>query len=142
CEVEIDRETGTVRVDRYVGVDDVGVAFNPVIVHGQVHGGVVQGLGQVLMENAVYDRDGQLLSGSFMDYAMPHASDIPLLTVSLHEVPARSNPIGVKGAGESGVTGSIPAIANAVADALAQVGVVAPIDMPFTAEKMWRALNG
>lgn len=142
CEVEIDRETGTVRVDRYVGVDDVGVAFNPVIVHGQVHGGVAQGLGQVLMENAVYDRDGQLLSGSFMDYAMPHASDIPLLTVSLHEVPARSNPIGVKGAGESGVTGSIPAIANAVADALAQVGVVAPIDMPFTAEKMWRALNG
>ncbi len=142
CEVEIDRDTGAVRVDRYVGVDDVGVAFNPTIVHGQVHGGVAQGLGQVLMEQAVYDRDGQLLSGSFMDYAIPHAADMPSMTVALHEVPARSNPIGVKGAGESGVTGSIPAIANAVADALAQAGALRPIDMPFTAEKVWRALHG
>ena len=141
CEVEIDRETGVVRVDRYVGVDDVGVAFHPVIVHGQVHGGVAQGLGQVLMENVVYDRGGQLLSGSFMDYAMPHATDVPSLAVSLHEVPARSNPIGVKGAGESGVTGSIPAIANAVSDALAQAGITQAIQMPFTAEKMWRALH-
>lgn len=142
CEVEIDRDTGVVRVDRYVGVDDVGVAFNPTIVHGQVHGGVAQGLGQVLMEQAVYDQDGQLLSGSFMDYAMPHATDVPSMAVALHEVPARSNPIGVKGAGESGVTGSIPAIANAVADALAQAGVLGSIDMPFTAEKVWRALHG
>ena len=141
CEVEIDPETGVVRVDRYSGVDDVGVAFNPVIVHGQVHGGVAQGLGQVLMEQAAYDADGQLVSGSFMDYAMPHAGDIPPMDVSLHEVPARSNPIGVKGAGESGVTGSIPAIANAVVDALAQAGVTAAIDMPFTAEKIWRALR-
>ena len=142
CEVEIDRDTGTVRVDRYAGVDDVGVAFNPVIVHGQVHGGVAQGLGQVLMERAVYDADGQLITGSFMDYAMPHAADVPPMTVSLHEVPARSNPIGVKGAGESGVTGSLPAIANAVADALAQAGVMHAIDMPFTAETVWRALQG
>ena len=141
CEVEIDRETGAVRVDRYVGVDDVGIAFNPVIVHGQVHGGVAQGLGQVLMEQAAYDADGQLLSGSFMDYALPKATDVPRMVVSLHEVPARSNPIGVKGAGESGVTGSIPAITNAVADALVQAGVSGAIDMPFTAEKVWRALH-
>ena len=106
-----------------------------------MHGGVAQGLGQVLMENVVYDRGGQLLSGSFMDYAMPHATDVPSLAVSLQEVPARSNPIGVKGAGESGVTGSIPAIANAVTDALAQAGITQAIQMPFTAEKMWRALH-
>ena len=90
----------------------------------------------------MYDADGQLITGSFMDYAMPHAADVPPMTVSLHEVPARSNPIGVKGAGESGGTGSLPAIANAVADALAQAGVMHAIDMPFTAETVWRALQG
>jgi carbon-monoxide dehydrogenase large subunit len=93
------------------------------------------------MERVAYDADGQLVSGSFMDYAMPRATDIPLLTVSLHEVPARSNPLGVKGAGESGVSGSIPTIANAVADALARAGVTETIDMPFIAEKIWRALQ-
>ncbi len=141
CEVEIDPDTGVVRVDRYGGVDDVGVAVNPTIVHGQVHGGVAQGVGQGLMERVSYDADGQLLSGSLMDYALPRAADLPSLSVGLHEVPARSNPIGVKGAGESGVTGSIPALANAVADALSRAGVFAAIDMPFTAEKVWRALR-
>ena len=141
CEVEIDPETGQTRVDRYVAVDDVGVVINPTIVHGQVQGGIAQGIGQVLAEHIVYDDDGQLLSGSFMDYAMPRASDIPDAAVDLHIVPARSNPLGVKGAGESGVTGSVAAVANAVSDALWRAGVKPEIEMPATAEKVWRALN-
>jgi carbon-monoxide dehydrogenase large subunit len=141
CEVEIDPETGTVRVDRYAAVDDVGVAINPMIVHGQVHGGVAQGLGQALMEQVVYDSDGQLLSGSLMDYALPRAADLPSFNVGLHEVPARSNPIGVKGAGESGVTGSLAAVMNAVMDALAQGGCTTGVDMPVTSEKIWKALH-
>ena len=99
CEVEIDPATGQVRVDRYAAVDDVGVAINPMIVHGQVQGGVAQGLGQALMECVAYDAEGQLLSASFMDYALPRATDLPELAVALHEVPARSNPLGVKGVG-------------------------------------------
>lgn len=143
CEVEIDPETGTVRVDRYAAVDDVGVAVNPTIVHGQVQGGVAQGLGQALMERVVYDADGQLLSGSFMDYAMPRASDMPAaMAVGLHEVPARSNPIGAKGAGEAGVTGSLATVMNAVADAMERAGATAPLDMPATPEAVWRALGG
>ena len=141
CEVEIDPQTGTIRVDRYSGVDDVGVAINPTIVHGQVHGGITQGLGQALMEGIAYDPDGQLVTGSLMDYALPRAADVPAYEVNLLEVPARSNPIGVKGAGESGVTGSIAAVTNAVADALASAGASTAIDMPVTAEKIWRALQ-
>ena len=141
CELEIDPETGSISVDRYVAVDDVGVVINSMIVHGQVQGGIAQGLGQALMERIVYDADGQLLSGSFMDYAMPRASDMPMMEVALHPVPARSNPIGVKGAGEAGVTGSLATIMNAVADALERVGIVAPLDMPATPEAVWRALN-
>jgi aerobic carbon-monoxide dehydrogenase large subunit len=141
CEIEIDPETGAIRVDRYVAVDDVGVVINPTIVHGQVQGGIAQGIGQVLAENIVYDSDGQLLSGSFMDYAMPRASDIPSADVMLHEVPARSNPLGVKGAGEAGVTGSIAAVVNAVTDALWRAGATADIEMPATAERVWRALS-
>lgn len=141
CEVEIDPQTGEVRVDRYIAIDDVGVAINPMIVHGQVQGGVAQGLGQALMERIVYDAEGQLLSASFMDYAIPRATDLPALEVGLVEVPARSNPLGVKGAGESGVSGSLAAVMNAIADALARAGAVPEIDMPATPEAVWRALQ-
>ncbi|WP_439595488.1 xanthine dehydrogenase family protein molybdopterin-binding subunit [Falsiroseomonas sp.] len=141
CEVEIDPDTGAITVDRYVAVDDVGVVINADIVHGQVQGGIAQGLGQAIAERIVYDLDGQLLSGSFMDYAMPRASDLPPMQVALHEVPARSNPLGVKGAGESGVTGSLAAVSNAVADALARAGVAGRVDLPATAEQVWRALR-
>ncbi|NGM22522.1 xanthine dehydrogenase family protein molybdopterin-binding subunit [Roseomonas stagni] len=141
-EIEIDPETGQLRVDRYLAVDDVGVVINPAIVHGQVQGGVAQGLGQALTERIVYDADGQMLSGSFMDYAMPRAADLPSMAVALHEVPARSNPLGVKGAGESGVTGSLAAMSNAITDALWRVGVTARVELPATPERIWRALNG
>jgi carbon-monoxide dehydrogenase large subunit len=140
CEVEIDPATGRTRVDRYVAIDDVGVVINPGIVHGQVQGGVAQGIGQALAEHIVYDADGQLLSGSLMDYTLPRARDIPSAIVDLHVVPAKSNPIGVKGAGESGVTGSVAATINAVADALWRSGAHADIDMPATAERVWKAL--
>ena len=139
CEVDIDPETGSVDLVRYVVVDDFGTLINPDLVEGQVHGGLVQGQGQVLMEHVVYDADGQLLSGSFMDYALPRADQVPDLVFASHPVPATTNPLGVKGCGEAGTTGALPAIANAVADALAQAGA-APIDMPMTAEKVWRAL--
>jgi len=142
CEVELDPDTGEISIDRYTAVDDVGVAINPTIVHGQVMGGIAQGLGQALAERIAYDTDGQLLSGSFMDYAMPRALDVPAMKVALHEVPARSNPLGVKGAGESGVTGSVAAVSNAVADALARAGVAGRVEMPATPEKVWRALQG
>ena len=129
------------RVDRYTAIDDVGVAVNPMIVHGQVQGGVTQGLGQALMEGIVYDGDGQLVTGSLMDYALPRAGDVPAMTIGLHEVPATSNPLGVKGAGESGVTGSLAAVANAVLDGLARSGGSIEIDMPLTSEKVWRAMQ-
>jgi carbon-monoxide dehydrogenase large subunit len=141
CEIEIDPETGAVAVDRYAAVDDVGVVINPLIVHGQVHGGIAQGLGQCLSEAIVYGRDGQLLTGSFMDYAMPRAADQPALTVGFHEVRCTTNPIGVKGVGEAGVIGALPAVMNAIADALAARGKRLDFDMPATSEKVWRALN-
>lgn len=141
CEIEIDPGTGQISVDRYVAVDDVGTMVNPRIVHGQVQGGVAQGLGQVLMEHCRYDEDGQFLTASFMDYAMPRASDLPSLTTEFHPVPSPKNPLGVKGAGECGVTGSLPALMNAVADALASVGASPLIDMPVTPEKIWSALH-
>jgi carbon-monoxide dehydrogenase large subunit len=142
CEVEIDPETGALTVDRYTAVDDVGVVINPMIVHGQVHGGVAQGLGQALREAIVYGADGQLLTGSFLDYAMPHASDQPALTVDFHEVPCRTNPLGVKGVGEAGMVGALPAVMNAIADAFASRGKRIDFDMPATSEKLWRGLNG
>jgi len=141
CEVELDPDTGEIKVDRYTAVDDVGVVINSPIVHGQMMGGIAQGLGQALAERIVYDADGQLLSGSLMDYAMPRALDVPVMLVALHEVPARSNPLGVKGAGESGVTGSVAAVSNAVADALSRAGVAGRVEMPATPEKVWRALQ-
>ncbi len=139
--MEVDRETGRVSVDRYVAVDDVGVVVNPRIVHGQVHGGLAQGLGQSLLECCVYDANAQLLTGSFMDYAMPRADDMPSLAVDFHPVASPKNPIGVKGSGEIGVTGSIPTISNAVMDALARSGATTELDLPLTGEKVWRALQ-
>jgi len=141
CEIEVDPETGKVAIDRYVAVDDVGTIINAPIVHGQVHGGVCQGLGQVFMELCQYSDDGQFLTGSFMDYAMPRADNIPSVTTEFHPVPSPKNPLGVKGSGECGVTGSLPALMNAVADALARADASSEIDMPVTPEKMWRALH-
>ena len=140
AEVEVDPETGVVQVLRYSVTDDVGRAVNPLIVRGQVHGGVAQGFGQAVLENTAFDaQSGQLLSGSFMDYALPRAADLPDIEVELIEVPCGTNPLGVKGAGEAGAVGSPPAVINAIVDALAPLGVT-HIDMPATPERVWRAL--
>ena len=141
CEVEIDPVTGVTDVVAYAAVDDCGTVVNPMIVHGQVHGGVAQGLGQVLGEHAVYDGDGQLLSGSFMDYMMPRADDMPGFALGFHPVPCTTNPLGAKGAGEAGTTGALPAAMNAIVDALAGHGIV-HLDMPATPQKVWAALDG
>ena len=141
CEVEIDPETGAVRIDRYVVVDDFGNLVNPMLVEGQVHGGVVQGIGQALMEHCRYDADGQLVTGSFMDYAVPRAADVPSFTFGSHPVPAATNALGVKGCGEAGVSGALASVMNAVNDALAQRGVH-HLDMPATPQRVWAALNG
>ena len=141
AEVDIDEETGSLSVVRYLVCDDVGKAVNPLIVRGQVHGGVAQGLGQAVMERTAYDREsGQLLSGSFMDYALPRAADLPDIEVDLIEVPCGTNPLGVKGAGEAGAVGSPPAVMNAIVDALSGAKVAA-VDMPATPEVLWRALH-
>jgi carbon-monoxide dehydrogenase large subunit len=141
CEVEVDLETGEVAVERYVAVDDVGRAINPLICEGQVHGGLAQGIGQALMEHAIYDRQsGQLVSGSFMDYAMPRADNFPAFTTELEEIPAKTNPLGVKGIGEAGCVASPPAVINAVLDALKPLGVD-HIDMPATAGNVWETLK-
>ncbi len=141
AEVEVDPDTGSITVVRYIVCDDVGKAVNPMIVRGQVHGGVAQGVGQAVMERTSYDpSSGQLLSGSFMDYALPRAADLPDIEVDLIEVPCASNPLGVKGAGEAGAVGSPPAMINALVDALRDMGVKS-IDMPATPEKVWRALH-
>jgi aerobic carbon-monoxide dehydrogenase large subunit len=141
-EVEIDPATGAVALERYTIVDDFGRTINPLLLEGQVHGGIVQGIGQALLEHAVYDPDsGQLLSGSFMDYAMPRAEDIPLFDFSTHNVPSTSNPFGVKGAGEAGAVGAPPAVINAIVDALHYKNGVRHIDMPATPPKVWEAIN-
>ncbi len=140
AEVEVDPETGVVELIRYSVSDDVGKAINPLIVRGQVAGGVTQGFGQAVLEHTVYDpSSGQLLSGSFMDYALPRANEIPDIEVELLEVPCLSNPLGVKGAGEAGAVGSPPAVINAIIDALSGDGVT-HIDMPATPERVWRAM--
>jgi carbon-monoxide dehydrogenase large subunit len=140
AEVEIDPETGVTRVVRYSVTDDVGKAVNPLIVRGQVHGGVAQGFGQAVLERTAFDPEsGQLLSGSLMDYALPRADDLPDIEVELIEVPCISNPLGVKGAGEAGAVGSPPAVINAIIDALSVDGVT-HIDMPATPEKVWQSL--
>ncbi|MBN8890951.1 MAG: xanthine dehydrogenase family protein molybdopterin-binding subunit [Rhodospirillales bacterium] len=141
AEVEVDPETGMVQVVRYSVTDDVGKAVNPMIVRGQVHGGVAQGFGQAVLENTAYDREsGQLLAGSFMDYALPRADDLPDIEVDLIEVPCGTNPLGVKGAGEAGAVGSPPAVMNAIVDALTPAGVT-HLDMPATPEKVWKAIT-
>jgi len=142
AEVEIDRETGTVKFVRYLVVDDFGTLINPLLVEGQVHGGVVQGAGQVLMENVVYDAAGQLLTGSYMDYAMPRAIDVPDIVFAAHSVPATTNPLGAKGCGEAGCAGALPAVTNAIVDVLAREAGVTHIDLPATPEKVWLLLNG
>jgi aerobic carbon-monoxide dehydrogenase large subunit len=141
CEVEIDEATGEVRVVRYSVVDDVGRMINPMLVKGQIHGGIVQGLGQGLFEHLVYDSaTAQLVTGSFMDYTMPRADDMPLFDVASHEVPTKVNPLGAKGVGEAGTVGALPALMNAVNDALAPFGV-RHLDMPVTPERVWRAIH-
>ncbi len=140
CEVEIDPATGTVEIVNYVSVDDVGLPINPLLLDGQIHGGIAQGAGQALLEDVVYDAAGQLVTGSFMDYAMPRADDLPSIAVEMHNVPTPSNPLGVKGAGEAGCVGSPPAVINAVLDALAPLGVT-DIAMPATPERVWRAIT-
>ena len=140
AEVEVDPETGIVRVLRYLVVDDVGTVINPLLVKGQIHGGVAQGLGQILMEAIVYDGDGQMLSGSFMDYAIPRASDLPYMTVISNPVPTAMNPLGAKGAGEAGTVGAMPVLMNAVVDALRPLGVT-DVDMPASPHAVWSAIQ-
>jgi carbon-monoxide dehydrogenase large subunit len=142
CEVEIDPELGTVAIVRYSAVDDVGRAVNPMIVHGQVHGGIAQGIGQALYEQCWYDREnGQLLTGSFMDYAMPRADQLPFFRTELSEVPCTTHPLGMRPAGEGGTTPALGAVVNAVVDALSGYGV-RHVEMPATPERIWRAIRG
>jgi carbon-monoxide dehydrogenase large subunit len=137
CEVEVDPDTGRVTIERYTIVDDFGRAMNPKLLEGQVQGGTVQGIGQALLEHALYDAQGQLLTGSFMDYAMPRAGDLPSLDCGFHHVPCTTNPLGIKGAGEAGAVGAPAAVVNAVVNALG----VRHLDMPLTSEKLWRAAS-
>jgi aerobic carbon-monoxide dehydrogenase large subunit len=141
AEVEIDPETGEVRLVTYTAVDDFGNVVNHAVVEGQVHGGVMQGAGQVLGEHCVYDEEtGQLLTGSFADYYLPRADCVPEFRIGEHPVPTATNPLGAKGAGEAGTTGSLAAIVNAVLDALSARGIT-EIDMPVTPDRVWRALR-
>jgi carbon-monoxide dehydrogenase large subunit len=138
--VEVDAETGEVKLERYVAVDDVGKVINPLIVDGQVQGGITQGVAQALWEGAAYDEQGQLLTSSMMDYAVPKADFLPKLEVERTETPTDLNPLGVKGAGETGTIASTPAVVNAVVDALAPLGI-RHLDMPLTPERVWRAMQ-
>jgi len=138
AEVEIDPETGHTRIIDYVVVDDFGVTINPLLLAGQVHGGAVQGIGQAIMENTVYDRDsGQLVTASLMDYALPRAEDAPSFAFETRNVRCATNPLGVKGAGEAGAIGSAPAVMNAVVDALYRAYRIRHVDMPATPERLW-----
>jgi carbon-monoxide dehydrogenase large subunit len=142
AEVEIDPATGVVRIVNYVIVDDFGATLNPLLLEGQVHGGTAQGIGQALMEQAVYDpEDGQLVTGTFMDYALPRAADAPSFTFETHNIPCVTNPLGVKGAGEAGSIGSCAAVMNAIIDGLSREYGIQHIDMPATAERVWMAIH-
>jgi carbon-monoxide dehydrogenase large subunit len=138
--VEIDPDTGTTQIVRYSVVDDVGTVMNPMLLKGQIVGGVVQGVGQILMEDIHFDAEGQLVSGSFMDYAMPRATDMSNVDVKSNPVPTKTNPLGVKGAGEAGCVGAMPAVSNAIADALSTFGI-RHLEMPATPERVWRAIH-
>jgi aerobic carbon-monoxide dehydrogenase large subunit len=140
CELEIDEETGTVEILDYNVVDDVGTVINPLLLHGQVDGGIAMGIGQILMEDIKFDEQGQILTGSFMDYAMPRAGDMSGFHVESNPVPTKSNPLGVKGAGEAGCVGAMPAVANALVDALSVLGVK-HVEMPATPEVLWKAIH-
>jgi aerobic carbon-monoxide dehydrogenase large subunit len=142
CEVEVDPELGTVEIVGYAAVDDVGRAINPLIIHGQVHGGIAQGVGQALLEQCFYDAsNGQLLSGSLMDYAMPRADNLPFFKTGISEVPSTTHPLGIRPAGESGTTPALGVVINAIVDALAEYGVK-HVEMPATPERIWRAIGG
>ncbi|MFL5086293.1 MAG: xanthine dehydrogenase family protein molybdopterin-binding subunit, partial [Xanthobacteraceae bacterium] len=140
CELEIDEETGEVEVLRYSVVDDVGTVLNPLLLHGQIVGGIAQGVGQILMEDIRFDASGQLVSGSFMDYAMPRAENFGAFHIRSNPVPTKTNPLGVKGAGEAGCVGAMPAVANALVDALSGLGI-RHVEMPATPERLWRAIK-
>ena len=141
CEVEIDPQTGSIAVVGYWAVDDVGTVINPMIVHGQIHGGVAQGIGQALVECCAWDQDGQLITGSFMDYAIPRADDIPPLVAECDESqPCTHNPLGAKGCGEAGAIAAPAAVVSAALDALAPLGVT-DLDMPLTSEQIWRRIR-
>ena len=141
CEVEVDPETGVVEVARYTTVDDCGRAVNPMILHGQAHGGIAQGVGQALWESCVYDAEtGQPLSSTLMDYALPRADMLPSFMTELSEVPSTSHPLGLRGGGEGGTTPALGVVVNAICDALAELGVE-HIEMPATAERVWQAIR-
>ena len=141
CEVEIDPETGHTEIVRYSSVDDFGATVNPMLLAGQVHGGVAQSIGQALMEHTVYDSDGQLITATFNDYAMPRAGDLPPLEFQTRNVPCKWNPLGIKGAGEAGTIGATPAVMNAVVDALRRAYGIRHIDMPATPLRIWEAIQ-
>jgi carbon-monoxide dehydrogenase large subunit len=140
CEVEVDPDTGVIEVVKYTSVNDFGTVINPMLVEGQIHGGVVQGIGQAFLERTVYDDEGQFLTGSFMDYCLPRATDAPPFETIHHPVPAKTNPLGIKGCGEAGCAGSLTSVMNAIVDALSEYGV-RHIDMPATPEKVWQAIQ-
>jgi carbon-monoxide dehydrogenase large subunit len=140
CEVEVDPETGVVEVVKYSMVNDFGTVINPMLVAGQAHGGVVQGIGQALFERTVYGEDGQFLTGSYTDYALPRASDAPFFAGEFHPVPATTNVLGAKGCGEAGCAGALPSVMNALVDALLPLGVT-HIDMPATPLRVWQAIQ-
>jgi carbon-monoxide dehydrogenase large subunit len=141
CELEIDPDTGTVEICRYSVVDDVGTVMNPLLLEGQIIGGIAQGLGQILLEDIRFDDEsGQLLTGSFMDYAMPRADNFSAIHCESNPVPTKTNPLGVKGAGEAGAVGAMPAVGNALIDALKPLGI-REIAMPATPERLWRAIR-
>jgi carbon-monoxide dehydrogenase large subunit len=140
-EVEIDPETGVLGIERYTAVDDCGRVINHVLLEGQLHGGIAQGLGQALGEHAIYDdASGQLLTGTFMDYPMPRADEMPEIQLYDRSIPSPGNPLGAKGAGEAGTTGAVPAVANAVIDALRALGIHT-LDFPYTPDRLWRAIR-
>ena len=140
CEVAVDPDTGAIRIERYTVVDDFGRTLNPLVLSGQIHGGIAQGVGQAMLERVVYDPDsGQMLSGSFMDYGLPRADDLPFFSVATQNTPCTTNPLGIKGAGEAGAIGAPPALVNAVIDALAPLGIT-ELDMPLTPSRVWEAI--
>jgi carbon-monoxide dehydrogenase large subunit len=140
AEVEVDPQTGVIEVVKYTSVNDFGTVINPMLVEGQIHGGVLQGIGQAMLERTVYDADGQFLTGSYMDYCLPRAVDAPPFETVHHPVPAKTNPLGVKGCGEAGCAGALTSVMNAIADALSEYGI-RHIDMPATPEKVWQAIR-